>query len=266
MLDSNIKNKLLKYFDKSFIIGIFSIICYYFIFNDFSTSLIYVLRSQFQNFEINSNLGAAYRASANAIIYLFIFFILIYLNKDYIKADYNKYSYQGKLTLNVLIFTFVSYVLTIVASIFQQKITNGLDITTSENQTSINSILDYLPGVLIFAPITIIVAPIVEELIFRKSFFNVFKNKWIALLISTFIFGTMHVTTTYSLLITKGYSISNSLYYTFGFGLSYYAMGLSFGLSYIKSDKNILVPIAIHMANNFLATVLSATLIIPLIF
>lgn len=266
MFDESIKNKLIKYFDKTFIIGLFSIICYYFIFNDFSTSLIYILRSQFQSFEVNSNLGAAYRASANAIIYLFIFVVLIYLNKDYIKSDYNKYSYQGDLTKNVLIFTFVSYVLSICAAYGQAQITAGLDISTSENQSTINSIFSYLPGLLIFAPITIVIAPIVEELIFRKSFFNVFKNKWIALLISTFIFGTMHVTTTYSLLITKGYSVYNSLYYTFGFGLSYYAMGLSFGLSYIKSDKNILVPIAIHMANNFLATVLNASIIIPLIF
>ena len=266
MFDDTIKNKLIKYFDKTFIIGLLSIVCYYFIFNDFSTSLIYILRSQFKNFEINSNLGAAYRASANAIIYIFIFIVLIYLNKDYIKADYNKYSNQGMLTRNVLLFAILSYVLTIVASIFQQRITSGLDISTSENQSSINSILDYLPGVLIFAPITIVIAPIVEELIFRKSFFNVFKNKWIALLISTFIFGTMHVTTTYTLLISKGYTIMQSLNYTFGFGLSYYAMGFSFGFSYIKNDKNILVPIAIHMANNFLATVISSTLILPLIF
>lgn len=260
----NIKNKIIKYFDKTFIIGLLSIVCYYFIFNDFGTSLVLILRSMFTSLE-NNEIYAMYRALTNAVIYIFIFFVLIYLNKNYIKEDLNKYEHQEKLTYYVLIFTLISYVLTIVAAILQQKITNGLDIITSENQSSIDSILDYLSGFLIFAPITVFIAPIVEELIFRKSFFNVFKNKWVALVISAFIFGTIHVTTTYTLLLSKGYAVANSLYYTFGFGLSYYAMGLSFGLSYIKSDKNILVPIAIHMGNNFIATLFSV-LVVPLIF
>ncbi len=265
MEELNIKNKIIKYFDNTFIIGLFSIICYYFVFNDFGTILVYIIRSMFSSIQINTNSYAAYRALSNAIIYMFLFVILIYLNKSFIKEDYNKYHDQGNLTLYVLIFVCFAFFLNLASSVWARQITNGLDISTSENQSSIDSIMDYLPGVLIFAPITVIVAPIVEELIFRKSFFNIIKNKYLALLISAFVFGTMHVTSTYSLLLTKGYSITDSLYYTFGFGLSYYAMGISFGLSYIKSDKNILVPIAIHMANNFVATAASIILI-PLFF
>lgn len=250
-----IKQSVINYFDKTFFVSLIAIASYYFIFNNFSTILTLNLRGLYSTLELNTEAYASYSALANAIIYLFLFFVLIYLYKDYIKNDYNKFQNQGYLTKYTLIYGLFSIIISMLASIGSTYITKNVSISQSENQSAINSILDYLSGYIIFAPITVIVAPIVEELIFRKSFFNLIKNKYLALLVTTIIFGTMHVTTTYTYLLNNGYVFKEALYYTIGFGLPYYAMGFSFGLTYIKSDKNILVPIAIHIINNFVATV-----------
>ena len=43
-----------------------------------------------------------------------------------------------------------------------------------------------------------IIAPIIEELTFRKAFKNVFQNKWVFILSSGLIFGGLHVITSFS--------------------------------------------------------------------
>ena len=40
----------------------------------------------------------------------------------------------------------------------------------------------------------VIFTPIVEELVFRKAIFGLFKNKWVGFAVSTLIFGLIHVT------------------------------------------------------------------------
>ena len=100
------------------------------------------------------------------------------------------------------------------------------------------------------ATTTVFLAPIVEELVFRKSFFAVIKNKWIALVLSSFVFGIIHALSTAGTFQTK-------LIYA----IPYFSSGLAFGIAYIRSDKNIIVPIACHMFNNIVATLLSISLL-----
>lgn len=96
----------------------------------------------------------------------------------------------------------------------------------------------------LFMIITAIVAPILEEIVFRKIIFGVFykrTNFFIAAFISALIFGIVH-----------GEPIHILIYASMGFVLAYV---------YVKT-KRLIVPIIVHMTLNTI-TILSQLLLSP---
>lgn len=89
-----------------------------------------------------------------------------------------------------------------------------------------------------------ILGPIIEELTFRKAFHDVFKNKWLFVLISSFIFGGLHVVLTLNSLWDLVYIIP------------YCSLGVAFGLMYAKT-ANIYTSIIMHMFHNTAITTIS---------
>ena len=83
-----------------------------------------------------------------------------------------------------------------------------------------------------------IVAPLLEELIFRLSIKDIFKNKWVYATVSGLIFGLMHMTT-----ITKPIE----LLYT----ISYGSLGFFFAKSVYETD-NIISSMIAHITHNSL--------------
>ncbi|MDR2828381.1 MAG: CPBP family intramembrane metalloprotease [Acholeplasmatales bacterium] len=121
----------------------------------------------------------------------------------------------------------------------------------SVNQSTIDSLSSTTLGFIMMLVLSVVLAPIVEELVFRKSIFGLFKNKkynWIPLIISSILFGLIHVTTE---LFSGDYK---SLLFN---GVSYIGTGLIFGYIYIRNDKNIWVNILAHAGYNFIAMILS---------
>lgn len=90
----------------------------------------------------------------------------------------------------------------------------------------------------------VILAPIVEEGLFRGLLKKIFKNKYAFLVISSVFFGAMHIT----------FDIANpmELLYIFSYSIS----GLALAYNYEKTD-NLVSTIAMHMINNFFSVVLS---------
>lgn len=88
-----------------------------------------------------------------------------------------------------------------------------------------------------------ILSPVIEELVFRKSFKDIFKNKWIYLATSGLIFGALHVFTS---------PVSSFVDYLYL--IPYCSMGLAFSYMYYKTD-NIMVPIVMHIAHNTINTI-----------
>ena len=82
----------------------------------------------------------------------------------------------------------------------------------------------------------IIFAPILEELVFRLSFRNMFKTDIIFIIASGLFFGFMHVSSPNSLL---------ELIYI----IPYSIPGIVFAYTLTKS-KNIFVPISLHFVHN----------------
>ena len=79
------------------------------------------------------------------------------------------------------------------------------------------------------------IGPVVEELFFRRFFLGTFLAKfsnWLGVVLTTFLFATLHM-----------YSWALSEWVT---AISYIAAGLLFSLLYLRKDKNIWYPIALH--------------------
>lgn len=82
-----------------------------------------------------------------------------------------------------------------------------------------------------------IMAPLFEELLFRRSLAGLIKNKWLYIIISGLSFGLLHVLGSYN----------NAL--DFLYVIPYGAMGCCFAYLFSKSN-NITLPIIIHMLHN----------------
>lgn len=109
------------------------------------------------------------------------------------------------------------------------------DNVTSNNEELVRNLIVKSPIYAYFSGI--IYAPLVEEIIFRKSIRNMIKNDTLFILISGFIFGGLHVVT--------GYSGVKDLLYL----IPYCTPGIIFAYIYVKSD-NIFVSTAIHFMHN----------------
>ena len=83
-------------------------------------------------------------------------------------------------------------------------------------------------------------APIIEELVFRQSFKDIFKNKWVYLATSGLLFGALHV------VMSPIYSPLDYLYL-----IPYCSMGVAFSYICYKSN-NIINSIIMHILHNSL--------------
>lgn len=108
--------------------------------------------------------------------------------------------------------------------------------TGSSNEASVQSLITQYPFYMIFA--TIMYAPVVEELVFRKSLSDTFKSNWIYIIISGLAFGFVH---TLSGLETNFLEL---LYI-----IPYGALGAIFAYLYRKTN-NVFTTIFIHFLHN----------------
>lgn len=182
-------------------------------------------------------------ALSNFIIYIFLIIPLLFLTKKDFEFDFITIKERKNEWLAIVL---VGYLYLIIGNIASNFLTNLLSdlfkqpIVEAQNQQIIvNALNSRGAGLMIIS--AIFLGPIVEEIVFRKAIFGIFKKDYIALIVSTFIFGLIHVvaeTSFVSVLIN---------------GLTYFIMGLAFGLIYMKNDKNIYVSIAVHILSNLVA-------------
>ena len=87
-------------------------------------------------------------------------------------------------------------------------------------------------------------APIIEELTFRKAFRDVFKNDLAFVIASGLVFGSLHVV------------LSFNSFWDFLYIIPYSSLGIAFATTYAKTN-NIYVSIFMHMFHNTALTILS---------
>ncbi len=202
--------------------------------------LLYLIASLFP-YEFISLFGINYN-NLNILlksIYLIIYeitltLIIIYIYRKDIIPDFKNF-----IKNNITYFKkYIKYwFLMLVLMIFSNLIVTFF--TTTDVATNQESIIETLKQAPIYTfIITVFVAPILEELVFRLSFRKIFKHTDILFIfLSGLIFGGMHVIGTLEHFIDLLFIIPYSI------------PGFIFAYVYTKS-KNICVPISLHFIHN----------------
>jgi membrane protease YdiL (CAAX protease family) len=190
---------------------------------------------------ITSFYSALYQFALYAIL---LASILVFMKND-IVYDFNQFK-TVKNQWFVILATGYLYVIlaNYLSSFLSNLLSSSLNIPVSEsvNQMTIVRMLNS-NGVVFIVLSAVLIGPIVEELVFRKSIFGLIKNNTIAIAVSSIIFGAIH--------LTAEASIAEALIN----GISYFAMGLVFGYIYIKNNRNIIAPIAVHILVNLISVI-----------
>ncbi|MCK9235458.1 MAG: type II CAAX endopeptidase family protein [Acholeplasmataceae bacterium] len=132
----------------------------------------------------------------------------------------------------------------IASNLISMLLSSALNFPPSEaaNQLAIIRALNS-NGVIFMILAAVIIGPIVEELVFRKSIFGLIKNDTVAVIVSALLFGAIH--------LTQESSVVEALVN----GISYFVMGAIFGYIYVKNKRNIYAPIAVHMVVNLISVI-----------
>lgn len=169
-----------------------------------------------------------YSVSVEVLMILAIFLIF---KDQFIKA----FKDLKKNHLNYFKGNFKYYLLGVIIMMISNSLITILGGGTSDNETAVRSQFELAP---IYTFISaVILAPIVEESVFRLSFRNIFKNNFLFILISSFIFGSLHL---------LGMFDSNLL---FLYLTAYCSVGVAFAYIMAKTN-NIFVSMGLHFMHN----------------
>ena len=152
----------------------------------------------------------------------------------------------------------IMYGATIIGNLLVTLFSFGLDTGVSENQNVINTILaNGGVNTVLVAILTVIFAPILEELIFRKSLFGLFKKNTIkTVIISAIIFASIHVVPACISLFVQALNdpkLWTDFYLEFIYIFAYLGQGFAMSYVYYKTNGNIVPSILIHFFNNLIA-------------
>lgn len=200
-----------------------------------------ILSTSYQTF---SNFGLSL---LNLILYVLLFIPIVFFLKPDLLYDIHAFkSYQQKIigfVISGYIYVFLgNFIATTLVAIVQTVF--GIETGPAINQAVIVEMLSSNGFIFTFLS-AVLLGPIVEELVFRKAFFGIIKNQKIAIVVSSFLFGLIHV--------TSEPSLSTMLVQI----IPYVTLGFVFGYLYIKHEKNIVIPIIVHMLSNFISIVLT---------
>lgn len=169
-------------------------------------------------------------------IMCFIFLILMY-RKDITEGIKDIKEKKGKPLLDGFNYWFIGLMIMVLSNTILSSLSN---IGTSTNEAQIRIFLESSwISILSIA----IISPIIEELVWRQSIYDICKNKWVYIFSSGIIFGALHVFTSP---IT---SIIDVLYL-----IPYCSMGIAFAYTQYKT-KNVIPSITLHIIHNSLNVV-----------
>lgn len=212
---------------KKYFINILTFL-FYFIYFELIVMLINYLGFDYNSFSYNKKVLLLFISNLLFMIYL----LVIYRHE--LKDDLKDYKKNFKDYINKYLIYYVIGVASMAGSnLILQKIT-GLEL--SGNESTLRELIKSIPIYMGFS--TVLYAPFVEEIIFRKSIRNVTKNKKVFVLLSGFIFGILHIT-----------SFSNVKEIIMG--IPYIIMGIDFAVIYVKSN-NIFTTMIFHLFHNLI--------------
>ncbi len=181
----------------------------------------------------------------NLVVYIALIPGVIIVLRSELKQDFLDFKKEKASVLPSILLGYVYIILgNVIANFISTQLARQFDITQGDslNQQVIVEALRSNGIVLIFIS-AVIIGPVVEELIFRKAIFGLISNDKVALAVSTFIFGAIHLLGEASILE----ALVN--------GVAYFVMGFVFGYIYLKNNRNIMVPIIVHVLSNLISVI-----------
>lgn len=185
------------------------------------------------------NYTASDLAIVNTFTDLMLVLILIILYFKELKKEFKTFKKKWKLSMDTAFkYWFIGLMIMCISNIAIGIITN---LNTSSNEQAVQTLVSSNPYLMLFT--AGILAPIAEELTFRKGVSKIFKNKWVYATASGLIFGLLHV-------IGSG----NILEYLYV--IPYGSLGFFFALAYYDT-KSIYPSIIMHAIHNSALILLS---------
>lgn len=178
------------------------------------------------------------RITLIAIINSIYMLIVLFIYKKSLKKDFVDYkkNYKNYISKYLIFYVYGVILMGLINYILQQKLHLGL----GGNETSIRESIKSFPIYMTFS--TVLFAPFIEEIIFRKTIKNIFNNKYLFIILSGFIFGSLHI---------SDFTNTNEIL----LGIPYIVMGLDFAYIYYKTD-NIFTTMSFHMFHNLLLLII----------
>lgn len=172
------------------------------------------------------------------ILSLIAILISYFIYRKSFKKDLQNFKKTTKSSMKIAFKYWLGGVVVMIASNF---LLQRLGFSLPSNETTVEAILKLSP-ILGFIYVAV-VAPVLEEIIFRKTFKEAITNKYLFVIISALIFGLLHIVgsfTTWTDLL---------------FLIPYSALGVSFAMTTVETDS-IFPSMIMHIAHNSLAAYL----------
>lgn len=167
---------------------------------------------------------------------LIMLFLLLY--RKYLKEKWFDFRKNFKDYFDI---TFKNWLLGFIIMIVSNLIINRFFSGLGQNENSVQSLIKEMPFVAFI--ITTLLAPFVEEMIFRKGLQDAFNNKTLYMITSGVLFGLIHVMGTGNI-------------YEYLLIIPYGALGFMFAKTINETD-NIYSTILMHMLHNGVLTILA---------
>lgn len=203
------------------------------------SSLFYIIPLEILNIDyntLNSSMKVLLSIGSSLIIIL-ILVIVYHRDLKEMLSDYKK-NYKEYFDLGLKCW-FVGLVIMCLSNILISMLT---PVHEANNEVLVQNMLKASPFLSFIS--SSLLAPFIEEMIFRKSLGDIFDNKYFKIIISALIFGILHVI------------FSFNTWYDFLYIIPYGALGGAF--AYILTKKNnIFIPITFHVLHNSIITIIS---------
>ena len=184
-------------------------------------------------------------ASSKCLLSLFsssviaIIFLIIYwkdLKKDFLDFKKNALKYFDEgikyWFIGLLIMIFSNLLISILFK------TSG-----ANNENAVQELIKALPWAMFVS--ASFIGPFNEEMVFRKTLLDIFKDKWIITLTSFLLFGFAHVI------------LNASVWTDYLYIIPYGALGGAFAYADCKTNNNIFTSVFLHMAHNAILITIS---------
>ena len=212
--------------------GLVTFLIFYF------SSYLQVIPIAIFNIDVN-NYTTTDLAIVNTFTDLILVLILIILYFKELRKEFKTFKDNWKMNMDTAFkYWFLGLMIMCISNIAIGLITS---LGTSSNEQAVQGLINSTPYLMLFT--AGILAPIAEEITFRKGVSKIFKNKWVYATASGLIFGFLHVM-----------GSSNPLEYLYI--IPYGSLGFFFALTYYDT-KSIYPSIIMHAIHNSALILLS---------